>query len=86
MPRYRVRLAYVGTNFHGWQTQTNAPRTVQAVLESALARLAREPVRVEGAGSENIHFSNPVPPPGVSKLCSPAQGIPPASIDGGKQP
>jgi tRNA pseudouridine38-40 synthase len=50
MPRYRVRLAYVGTNFHGWQRQTNAPRTVQAVLERALARLAREPVRVEGAG------------------------------------
>ncbi len=40
----------MGTDFHGWQRQTNAPRTVQAVLERALARLAREPVRVEGAG------------------------------------
>ena len=50
MTRYRATLAYVGTDFHGWQRQTNAPRTVQAVLERALARLAREPVRVEGAG------------------------------------
>jgi tRNA pseudouridine38-40 synthase len=47
--RYRARVAYVGTAFHGWQRQKNAPRTVQAALERALAVLAREPVRVEGA-------------------------------------
>jgi tRNA pseudouridine38-40 synthase len=50
MTRYRATLAYVGTNFHGWQRQANAPRTVQAVLERALGRLAHAPVRVEGAG------------------------------------
>jgi tRNA pseudouridine38-40 synthase len=42
-------IAYVGTGFHGWQIQKNAPRTVQAALEEALGRLARERVRVEGA-------------------------------------
>lgn len=43
-------------------------------------------VRVEGTGREKIHFSNPTPPPGVSKLCSLAEGIPPGSVDAGKQP
>jgi tRNA pseudouridine38-40 synthase len=47
--RYRAVIAYVGTGFRGWQFQHNAPRTVQAVLEEALAGLARAPVRVEGA-------------------------------------
>ena len=48
--RYRATVAYVGTAFHGWQVQTNAPRTVQAVLQDAIARFTRETVRVEGAG------------------------------------
>jgi len=47
--RYRAIVAYVGTGFHGWQIQRNAPRTVQAALEAAVGRLARERVRVEGA-------------------------------------
>ena len=47
--RYRLRIAYVGTEFHGWQRQKNAPRTVQAAIEKALGALARDPVTVEGA-------------------------------------
>jgi tRNA pseudouridine38-40 synthase len=47
--RYRATIAYVGTGFHGWQRQKNAPRTVQAVLEEALRLLARAPVRIDGA-------------------------------------
>jgi tRNA pseudouridine38-40 synthase len=47
--RYRAVVAYVGTRFHGWQVQKNAPRTVQAALQDALGRLAHAPVRVEGA-------------------------------------
>lgn len=47
--RYRAVIAYVGTGFRGWQFQSNAPRTVQAVLEEALAGLAHTLVRVEGA-------------------------------------
>jgi tRNA pseudouridine38-40 synthase len=49
VPRYRATVAYVGTDFRGWQIQRNAGRTVQDVLEAALAGLARAPVRVEGA-------------------------------------
>jgi tRNA pseudouridine38-40 synthase len=48
--RYRAVLSYVGTHFHGWQFQRNAPRTVQAVLEEALARFAGEATRAVAAG------------------------------------
>jgi tRNA pseudouridine38-40 synthase len=48
--RYRAVLSYVGTDFHGWQFQRNAPRTVQAVLEDALARFSGETVRAVAAG------------------------------------
>lgn len=58
MPLYRVTLSYDGTNFAGWQIQEPsparpgaAPRTVQGVLEAALARLSDGTlVRVAGAG------------------------------------
>ncbi len=48
--RYRARLSYVGTRFHGWQRQRNAPRTVQAVVEDALSAIDGGPVRVTAAG------------------------------------
>lgn len=49
-PRYRARVAYLGTFFHGWQIQKNAPRTVQAVLEAALSAFDGAAVRVVAAG------------------------------------
>ena len=48
--RYRAVLSYVGTRFHGWQIQRNAPATVQAVLEDALTRFSGEAVRAVAAG------------------------------------
>jgi tRNA pseudouridine38-40 synthase len=48
--RYRALLAYVGTDFHGWQIQRNASRTVQSVLEEALERFEGGPVRALAAG------------------------------------
>jgi tRNA pseudouridine38-40 synthase len=50
---YCVVLAYDGTDFGGWQSQSPrlAPRTVQGVLEEALTRLAGEGrIVVAGAG------------------------------------
>lgn len=48
--RYRARVEYDGTDFAGFQIQRNA-RTVQGVLEDALARLGNgERTRVDGAG------------------------------------
>jgi tRNA pseudouridine38-40 synthase len=66
--RYRATVSYVGTGFHGWQVQRNAPRTVQALLEAALRQFARAPVRVEGASRTDagvhadgqvVHFDLP---------------------------
>ena len=45
MPRLKLTLAYVGTRFAGWQIQPGC-RTVQGELESVLARMLDEPVRV----------------------------------------
>jgi tRNA pseudouridine38-40 synthase len=51
LPRFRVTLAYDGTDFAGWQVQRKGARTVQGILEESLARLAGgRPVRVSGAG------------------------------------
>jgi tRNA pseudouridine38-40 synthase len=47
--RLRLVLAYQGTRFHGWQLQAG-DRTVQGVLEQALAVLAGVPVRAVGSG------------------------------------
>ncbi len=49
MPRYFIELAYNGTDFHGWQIQKNANRTVQSVLNEALSVLVRE--KIESLGS-----------------------------------
>jgi len=53
MQRYKLTLAYDGSGFHGWQKQQPPDgeplRTVQQVVEDALARLLRQPVTVVGA-------------------------------------
>ncbi len=47
--RVKITLAYVGTNYAGWQRQSNAP-TVQGAVEAAAAVIADQPVTVYGAG------------------------------------
>lgn len=53
MPRYKLTVAYEGTDFHGWQKQEpkgKSPlRTVQGVLEDAVIRVVREPIVLTGA-------------------------------------
>ena len=45
--RYKLVIAYDGTNYSGYQLQENAV-SVQQVLEESLAFLNRAPVRVHG--------------------------------------
>lgn len=74
--RLAVRIAYLGGGFAGWQHQPGA-RTVQGVLEQALAALYGRPVKVTGAGRTDAgvhaagqvaHFDPPlaIPPTGVT--------------------
>jgi tRNA pseudouridine38-40 synthase len=58
MGLYRVTLAYDGTDFLGWQAQAGGARTVQGVLETALARLGdggRVPVAGAGRTDAGVH-------------------------------
>lgn len=48
--RVALGVQYDGSGFRGWQAQQPGTRTVQAVLEQALSKVADHPVRVVCAG------------------------------------
>ncbi|WP_026999005.1 tRNA pseudouridine(38-40) synthase TruA [Eisenibacter elegans] len=47
--RYFLELSYLGTHYHGWQSQPNA-LGVQAVIEEKLTILLRQPINIVGSG------------------------------------
>lgn len=49
MRRYFIKLAYNGTNYHGWQMQDNA-HSVQAEITGKLSLLLKEDVGIVGCG------------------------------------
>lgn len=48
MKRYRLIVAYDGTNYSGWQVQDNAP-TIEGELNKALTKLLKQEIQVMGA-------------------------------------
>lgn len=49
MRNFRITIQYDGSNYHGWQIQTNG-RTIQGEITRALSTLDKRPVTVYGAG------------------------------------
>jgi tRNA pseudouridine38-40 synthase len=47
--KYRMRLAYDGTRYSGWQIQPNSD-SIQEIIEKALLTILKKPVRLIGAG------------------------------------
>ena len=73
--RYKLVIAYDGTNYSGYQLQENAV-SVQQVLEEALAYLNRAPVRVYGCSRTDagVHAR------GFVAHCDLEQPIPPDKL------
>ena len=59
MQRYFIKLAYNGTNYHGWQMQDNA-HTVQAEITKKLSLMLHEDVSIVGCGRTDtgVHASD----------------------------
>ncbi len=59
MPRFFIHLSYKGTNYNGWQAQSNGI-TVQGLLTEKLGLLIKEPVSITGAGRTDtgVHAKN----------------------------
>jgi tRNA pseudouridine38-40 synthase len=49
MRYFKLTIAYDGTDFHGWQMQSNKP-TIQGEIANVLGRLTQERVALHGAG------------------------------------
>jgi tRNA pseudouridine38-40 synthase len=67
--RLKLTIAYDGRPFGGWQIQPNA-LTIQELIESALAEVAKEPLRLHGSGRTDagVHAAGQVAhfdPPGT---------------------
>ncbi len=61
MKRIALRIAYDGTNYHGWQIQPNGI-TVQEILENALSEIAKTKIKINGSGrtDSGVHALNQI--------------------------
>ncbi len=86
MRRIKVKIAYDGGGFHGWQVQPGLP-TIQGILEEIVSGMEGSPVHVAGSGRTDagVHaleqvaaftIANPIPLPNlrraVNRLLPPA--------------
>ena len=47
--RFFINLSYKGTNYHGWQSQSNA-NSIQEEMEIAMSTLLNMPIRLVASG------------------------------------
>jgi len=77
MRRIKIKLAYDGSAFHGWQIQPDLP-TIQGVLEQIVSEIEGRAVHVAGSGRTDagVHaleqvaafsISNPIPLPNLRR-------------------
>lgn len=86
MRRIKIKVAYDGGSFHGWQVQPGLP-TIQGTLEQIVSGMEGKPVHVAGSGRTDagVHaleqvaaftLENPIPLPNlrraVNRLLPPA--------------
>jgi len=59
MKRYFFQIAFVGTNYSGWQRQPNAP-TVQQCIEESLLKVLKHDIGIVGCGRTDagVHASD----------------------------
>ncbi len=87
MRRIKIKLAYDGTDFHGWQVQPGLS-TIQGTLETVVAEIEGHAVHVAGSGRTDagVHaveqvaafsIENPIP---VGKIRKAMNRLLPASI------
>lgn len=53
MPRLRLTIAYVGTNYNGWQRQVQPDMelpTIQGIVEKEISRICNKKVYLQGCG------------------------------------
>src|ERR1700722_17426906 len=69
MFKYKLVLAYDGTNYGGWQVQPNAT-SIQFLVQQALFTILRVPKNISGSGltdagvhalAQTAHFSSETP-------------------------
>jgi tRNA pseudouridine38-40 synthase len=69
MNYYKLTISYKGTNYCGWQIQSQGERTIQGELNSVLNKILKEEVKTIGSGrtDSGVHALNQVVKVSTSK-------------------
>lgn len=87
--RFRLLLAYDGTDYFGWQSLVHRKPTIQAVLEECLSSIFDEPISVIGSGrtdagvhaeAQQAHFDAKADPNRIKRLYYALSRMTPPSI------